>query len=203
MASNTSTCTGLAFDGRNHTKIAVIGPTETGKTCLCERFDGQSLRSTQSPFPFIAFELDDICIKLDVFDVSGWDPICCDLYASHSSIEKIMIVTEMYLNRAQGFVLVFSVTDRKSFHEIDAWLQYVYKNSVSKFVILVGNKCDCLEDQRQVAYLEAKNFASVKGMLYVEVSAKDGTNVELILPTLATLIAGFTLPIKQPHQYIL
>ena len=171
----------------------MVGPKATGKTCLLERFAGQSLRSTQSHFPdlfpraFITFELDDIRIKFDVFDLPFWDANCYEPNPIHASMDEIE--TERHLYDAQGFVLVFSVTDRKSFNELHVWLQCVYKN-FRNCVILIGNKCD-LEDERQVSYVEAKDFATRNRMLYIEVSSKDRTNVELILPTLATLIIKY------------
>ena len=178
----------LAFD--HHVKIVVIGPKAAGKTCLNNCFNGHSLfQRYQNPFPFITFELDDIRIRLDVYELSRWDAIGYEPNPIHVSWDEIE--TEWFMNRAHGFVLVFSVTDRKSFNEIDVFLQCVYKNSdyigVSKCAILIGNKCD-LEDERQVSFVEAKDFAIVKGMLYIEVSAKDRTNVDLIIPTLTTLI---------------
>ena len=95
---------------------------------------------------------------------------------------------------AVGLILVFNVTDRNSFDDVNMWYVTAHSNTRDDQKlpsILIGNKCD-LVDQREVSYLEAKDFAAEKGMLYVEVSAKDGTNVELILPTLATLIIDTT-----------
>jgi Ras-related protein Rab-14 len=43
--------------------------------------------------------------------------------------------------------------------------------------MLVGNKAD-LEDQRDVSFEEAQQFAKENGLLFVEASAKTGSNVE-------------------------
>ena len=163
-------------------KIVMNGRAETGKSCLCERFSGQGwTQSRYVPTVGVDFvvktiELDDIRIKVQVWDLSGE--------------ERFRGIQSSFYRGAVGVILVFSVTDRKSFNDISMWYQKVndYATSDSRrCFILVGNKCD-LEDQRQVSYLEAKDVAAKKGMQYIEVSAKDGTNVELILPTLVTLI---------------
>jgi Ras-related protein Rab-2A len=43
--------------------------------------------------------------------------------------------------------------------------------------MLIGNKCD-LESQRQVPRSEGESFAKEHGLLFLECSAKEDTNVE-------------------------
>jgi hypothetical protein len=43
--------------------------------------------------------------------------------------------------------------------------------------IIVGNKCDCREKERQVSFSEASKFASSYGIELVEASAKENINI--------------------------
>ena len=53
--------------------------------------------------------------------------------------------------RGEGFLLVYSITDRDSFDSISAYHQQILrvKDTESVPILLVGNKCD-LEDGRRV-----------------------------------------------------
>eukprot|EP01103_Thecamoeba_quadrilineata_P016077 TRINITY_DN527_c0_g1_i2.p3 TRINITY_DN527_c0_g1~~TRINITY_DN527_c0_g1_i2.p3 ORF type:complete len:102 (-),score=22.82 TRINITY_DN527_c0_g1_i2:114-419(-) len=44
-------------------------------------------------------------------------------------------------------------------------------------VMLVGNKCD-IDSKREVTYEEGKSFAQANGLLFIEASAKNDTNVD-------------------------
>lgn len=44
--------------------------------------------------------------------------------------------------------------------------------------IIVGNKCDCKESERQVSEAEGKRLAQSFGIQFVETSAKDNTNIQ-------------------------
>ena len=52
-------------------------------------------------------------------------------------------------------------------------------------IMLVGNMCD-LEDRREVSTDEAKAYAEKNSMMFIETSAKDGTNVEAAFLNLLT-----------------
>lgn len=54
-------------------------------------------------------------------------------------------------------------------------------------ILLIGNKCDIYE-KRLVSYEEALEFASQMGVLFLETSAKSGTNVEAAFQLIATKI---------------
>ena len=68
------------------------------------------------------------------------------------------------------------------------WLEEVKKNtSPVAAIMLVGSKCD-LAEEKVVEYRTAKDFADERGIMLMEVSAKDGTNVELAFLTLVAKI---------------
>ena len=76
-----------------------------------------------------------------------------------------------------GAFLVFDLSNRQSFEELTKWFDIIYESCESKVVIsLIGNKADLIE-KRVVSYDEAKDYAQLKNLNYVELSAKTGKNV--------------------------
>lgn len=66
----------------------------------------------------------------------------------------------------------------QSFKNIGGWIKQIESNtSETVCKILIGTKSD-LEDERQVEEEEAKKLADKHNMLFLEVSAKSGRNVE-------------------------
>ena len=110
--------------------------------------------------------LEDADVRLVLWDIAGQ--------------EKYEAVRSMYLNGAQGAILVYDITRRPSFEEIqDKWLSDFKQFAVSdgKF-ILIGNKAD-LEGKRNVTTEQGSALAEEIGtQIFLETSAKTGENVE-------------------------
>jgi small GTP-binding protein len=83
------------------------------------------------------------------------------------------------MRTGDGFVLVFSVIDRKTFEEINEFYEQILrvKDTDAFPMVLVGNKCD-LESERVISQEEAKNFAKELKIPYLEASAKMRKNVD-------------------------
>jgi Ras-related protein Rab-6A len=85
-------------------------------------------------------------------------------------------------------ILVFDVTDRTSFQEIDEWSEAFFASAGSDTdIVLVGNKLD-LAEERVIGQAEAAEAARDRSFMFVEASAKDGTNVVRILELLTEAI---------------
>ncbi|XP_039600148.1 ras-related protein Rab-39A isoform X2 [Polypterus senegalus] len=95
------------------------------------------------------------------------------------SLVGVRSITRSYYRNSVGGLLVFDLTNRRSFEHVKDWLDEA-KMHVQPFKIvflLVGHKCD-LPSQRQVTREEAEKLALACGMKYIETSAKGATNVE-------------------------
>jgi GTPase KRas protein len=95
-----------------------------------------------------------------------------------------------------GYLLLFSVTDRYSFDEINEIIEEIVKRKEigKKYsMILIGNMSD-LDAEREVSIDEAKNFAKDIGIPYIETSAKLGTNVDESFHQLIRSIQQNSLP---------
>lgn len=149
-------------------KIIVIGNSGVGKTCL-------ALRALKNDFsletiPTIGFEFMNMNVKLcnKVISLQIWDTCGQEAYQS--------VVSKFY-KRAAMAILVYSIADRKSFDNLDSWLNELKNNASSDIKIaLVGNKLD-LKGERVVTKEEALNYKiSRKLDLIFESSAKHGDN---------------------------
>ena len=84
----------------------------------------------------------------------------------------------MYIRDANIILVVYDITNKDSFIHTEHWVNETkdLKREDAIFV-LVGNKID-LEENRIVSTKEAEDFATEKGFLFYEVSAKTGEKVE-------------------------
>ena len=100
--------------------------------------------------------------------------------------EKYNVIRSMYFQGCVGALVVYDITRRNTFDNIDSkWLKD-FKNYVKKegAYILIGNKSD-LNDQRAVSTEEGKNLAEkIDASDFIETSAKYGENVEMAFKNL-------------------
>lgn len=112
-------------------------------------------------------------MKVNFFDTSGGD-------------EFKDIRVEFYeQGETGGVLLVFDATSRKSFADLDGWLEEakdrgcplskLYRSGDSPFVMLCANKVDL--PKRAVTKAEGVQYAMKHGMFYYETSAATGDGV--------------------------
>lgn len=157
-------------------KIVIVGESAVGKTALLYQFsDGifkNGLISTIGlDFRTKIIDVEGVPIRLQVWDTAGQ--------------ERFRTLSKQLFRSAKGIVLVFDITNRKSFEQLSYWLNSFDSYGVrDEGVLLLGNKSD-LEDERNVPMEEAKKLANDHSYNYVETSAKLGTNVLEAFTTLA------------------
>ncbi|KXZ44808.1 hypothetical protein GPECTOR_62g923 [Gonium pectorale] len=84
----------------------------------------------------------------------------------------------------QAVILVYSISDRRSFHSIRHWLQEVRAHAIPQVnKILVGTKCD--RTDRMVSEEEGRKLAEEAGCLFMEASAQTAENVQAVFTTVA------------------
>ena len=81
---------------------------------------------------------------------------------------------------AEGFMVVYSITDKKSFEKVVEFQKKItqVKEKVKSIpIILIGNKVD-LEENRQVTKEEGQKLAKEFGIPFLETSAKTRINID-------------------------
>lgn len=137
-------------------------------------------------FKIRTIELDGKTVKLQIWDTYVFAANV--FYSIRAGQERFRTITSSYYRGAHGIIIVYDVTDRQSFQNVEHWLKEIDKyatGNVNK--LLVGNKSD-LQSKKVVSYEEAKEFADKHGFKFLETSAKNSHNVEQSFQTMATEI---------------
>lgn len=138
----------------------MLGNSAVGKTSILNRYtwNGQGIyQLSHTPTIGIDFktktiELGNSTLKLQLWDTAGQ--------------ERFRTLTDNYYSGAAGIVLVYSMTDRKSFDEISDWM-YQISNKTDEGIakIILANKCDVsgrnstTEEKRLVETYEGRMLA--------------------------------------------
>ncbi|ELK33193.1 Ras-related protein M-Ras [Myotis davidii] len=88
--------------------------------------------------------------------------------------EEFSAMREQYMRTGDGFLIVFSVTDKASFEHVDRFHQLILrvKDRESFPMILVANKVDLMH-LRKITREQGKEMATKHNIPYIETSAKD------------------------------
>lgn len=151
-------------------KLLTIGNSGVGKTSLLIRYSSHSFSPTfittiGIDFKIKTVQMDGKRVKLQIWDTAGQ--------------ERFKTITTSYFRGAQGILLVYDTTDAETFEGINQWMQQIKQfgeENVNK--MLVANKCDYPESEREVTKAQGEKLARDYGMKFVETSAKTGQGVE-------------------------
>ncbi|XP_064624276.1 ras-related protein Rab-10-like isoform X3 [Lineus longissimus] len=117
-------------------------------------------------------------IKLQIWDTAGQ--------------ERFHTITTSYYRGAMGIMLVYDITNAKSFDNISKWLRNIEEHANEDVErMILGNKCD-IEDKRQVSRERGTVIAREHNIPFLETSAKSNINVEKAFLDLATAILNKT-----------
>nr|CAD7429680.1 unnamed protein product [Timema monikensis] len=113
--------------------------------------------------------------------------------------EEFSAMREQYMRSGEGFLLVFSVTDKASFDEIYKFHRQILRvKDRDEFpMLMVGNKAD-LDHQRLVSPVEAQNLSRQLKIPYIECSAKLRMNVDQAFHELVRIVRKFQLSERPP-----
>ncbi|XP_044835625.1 ras-related protein Rab-26 isoform X3 [Mauremys mutica] len=115
--------------------------------------------------------VDAVKVKLQIWDTAGQ--------------ERFRSVTHAYYRDAHALLLLYDVTNRASFDNIQAWLTEIHEYAQQDVVLmLLGNKVDSTQD-RVVKREDGEKLAKEYGVPFMETSAKSGLNVDLAFTAIA------------------
>ncbi|KAL5488136.1 RAS1 [Sanghuangporus weigelae] len=151
-------------------KLVVVGGGGVGKSALTIRFIQGQFVDEYDPTIEDSYRkqclIDEEVALLDVLDTAGQ--------------EEYSAMREQYMRSGEGFMLVYSITDRNSFAEMDQFYHQILRVKDRDYVplVLLGNKLDLEDSDRTVNTAEGINLAKHFGCHFFETSAKLRINVD-------------------------
>jgi len=176
-------------ENREVIRITLLGNYEVGKTTLRNVFldidFSENILSTVGINKVdTKFKLNDGKeIKLIIWDTAGQ--------------ERFHSIAITSVKNSQGIILVYDITNRKSFEDLNMWINDINNATDKASIILFGNKCDL--QNREVSKEEAEKFAKKNNIPYIETSAKLKININEGFSTVANDAYqkfGFTYGLK-------
>ncbi len=149
-------------------KVTLIGESTVGKSSIMIRFIenkfDNTLASIGTQFGTKTIEIDNEKITFHVWDTAGQ--------------EKFRALTKQYYIDAQVIILVYDITNKKSFDEIKNYWYNEIKSNVNENAIfcLVGNKND-LYEKEEVSNFEGEEFADSINAIFKSTSALSNNGI--------------------------
>ena len=161
-------------------KIILIGDTSVGKTNILSRYINDKFSETSKST--VGVELatkvenyNNKKIKIQIWDTAGQ--------------ERYKSITTSYYKGAKGAFIVYDITKKESFKNVDKWIKDLKEfGDEDVTILIIGNKCD-LEDEREVSIEEVKKKAELFDIGYCETSALKSKNIDYAFQTLIKLVA--------------
>jgi len=156
------------MEDENIFNIVFIGPG-LGKTNIIRRLMGKSFEKDSPRTSSASYYIKSLILDGHLFTSRIWDTC---------GAETMMSLSKIFLKDAKGVFVVYDITNKCSFDEIDEWIELLkdIKNSDIPMVI-VGNRCD-LKDRREVTVEEGELKAKKYGAEFIKTSALSGENIE-------------------------
>ena len=152
-------------------KLILIGDSVVGKSNILSKylknyFDPDSIAKVGVEFGTKNIEIEGKKIKVQIWD-TAWE-------------ERYKSITSSYYKGTKGAFIVYDITRKITFDNIDKWIENFKSNGDENIIIyLIGNKSD-LNDMREVHKDEAMSKAQNFNIAFMETSALNGDNINKI-----------------------
>ena len=150
-------------------KILLLGDSTVGKTCFLLRYVDDSFLDLHMATIGLDYRLKTLIleeqkiVKVQLWDTAGQD--------------KFRAITRNYYKGASGIILIFDVTNVKSYENIKKWINEIKEEISEKVaIVLIGNKIDNVQE-RKISKEQGDKLASEIGVKFFETSAKTGEGI--------------------------
>ena len=149
-------------------KLLIVGDTGVGKSNFIyryteEKFSNSNLSSAGFEFNTKEIEITDRKIIVQLWDSAGQ--------------EKFKSITKNLFNRVQGIIILYDITNKKSFLNVPNWIKLIQETTNNMIpYTLAGTKCD-LNNEREVEEEEGIKLSQENKIDFMETSAKNNINI--------------------------
>lgn len=160
----------MTHDQNSSVKIVLIGEADVGKTSLMSQFVANTFSERTEPTIGCDIQCKSLSIEGRQIEVKLWDTAGC---------ERFQTMLPLYYRGCHGAILVYDVTNKKSFERLRDWLVELKNNLTNDdaVVMIVGNKID--KSGRKVSKEEGNTYAKQRSALFIETSAKTSEGVAI------------------------
>ncbi|CBK20309.2 uncharacterized protein [Blastocystis hominis] len=149
--------------------VVLIGDSNVGKTNILSRFANDEFNLDSKATVGVEFSAKCVKVNNSIIKAQIWDTAGQERYRS---------ITSAYYRGAVGALMVYDITSRSSFENVEGWLSELRQHSDGDMVVvLIGNKCD-LANQRSISTDEARAYAEKHNMAFIETSAYERTGID-------------------------
>jgi Ras-related protein Rab-6A len=155
-------------------KLVFLGSQNVGKSSVISRYVYDSFETESNPTIGVDFVVKSVFYGDNTYKIHFWDT---------AGQEKFKSLIPSYIKDCQIAVLVYDITNRKSFEDISTWYESIRNERGDDIIVgLLANKID-LKD-RVVSSEEGLRKAEAINALYLECSAKTGENLQVFFKML-------------------
>ena len=150
-------------------KLILIGDSCVGKSnillkYLKNEFDPNSRATVGVEFGTKNIVINEKKIKIQIWDTAGE--------------ERYRSITSAYYKGAKGAFIVYDITRKSTFVNIDKWISDLKLNGDQNIcIIILGNKSD-LDDKREVSTEDGIKKSEMFKTAFLETSALNGSNID-------------------------
>jgi len=153
-----------------------VGKSTTLKKLMEKEFDNEYEPTMTLDIKNIQAKVNEEIIQFSILD-------CC-------GNEKFAEQTTNLFKNVSITVLIYAINDRKSYDDLEKWINILKENSYGNTIFLIGNKNDLEEKEREVTIKEGEefknNYDDIK--IFMETSALYGNNMDKLLENIAIFI---------------
>ncbi|XP_063685894.1 ras and EF-hand domain-containing protein-like isoform X2 [Bolinopsis microptera] len=149
-------------------KVILVGDSGVGKSSFMLRLCDDAFNEKMNPSFGLDFKTKVISVNGTEENIQIWDT---------AGQERFRSITQSYFRKVDGIILVYDITHEESFLNLQNWVTCIQESGqLSAPMTIIGNKLD-LEHLRCVSREMATELANFYEADFVEVSAKDGRNI--------------------------
>ena len=164
--------------------LLLLGETNVGKTSIFERFINGTFTENKSAsigidFETKAFKNKQKNYKIHLYDTAGQ--------------ERFRSITQQYYKNAEGYFIVFDLSNENSLSAIQYWVDTIKEFSKESKFIILGNKDDLTNKKISDEVIndelnKLKESENNKDLIYLKTSAKKNKNIIKAFETMIDLL---------------
>ena len=177
-------------------KIILLGESGVGKTNLIQVALGNPFQKETDSTLISSYLESEIIIQNKKYMYALWDTAGQEVYRA---------LNKMFIKDSKIIILVFAINNRKSFEEINFWINCVKDNlEENKYIMaLVANKSDLIEEQEVPDEEIMKKGEELNIKVKITSAAEDSVGFKMFLEELLKDLVKSGIPLDRRQTFAL